>query len=371
MLSLNEVMRRDATIQNMRENSCYQHLTSAGIIVDSLRPYSEELPDPTVFNEAELLRFEQYASRADVILSLKEQPLHLINQANTGGKPIIVCLHRSDPENQGAALFELQKAILTGQVVACICCAESTRDAYFRAGIPAEKLHVVTNGVNLLRFKPDPIGRVRLRAELGIPQESPVVVFAARYDRMKNVPLFLRSAKLYLEQEPKAHITMCGSGMSFDNQDLYKHLTKIFKSTSALLERIHLLSIRRDIEVVYAAADIVTLTSSVGEAYPLSLVEGMMCGAVPVATDIGDSAAIVTNRGIVVSSNPTAIVSAWQQAYVRRGEFAATAAQDRSLFSREKMVAAYWLIIRRLHKQSQVRSPQGQPNNADLAPAVA
>lgn len=190
IISLNEVMRRDATVQTMREDRCYRNLTSAGVVVDSLRSYSEEVSNNAEFNPSELARFERYVSRADVVLSLKEQPLHLINQVDTNGKPVVACLHRSDPENQGAALLELQKAVLSGKVTACICCAESARDAYFRAGIPAGKLRVVTNGVDLWRFKPDAINRANLRAEFGIPQGSPVVVLAARCDRMKNVPLF-------------------------------------------------------------------------------------------------------------------------------------------------------------------------------------
>ncbi len=80
---------------------------------------------------------------------------------------MVVGLHRSDPENQGAALGELKAAIADGTVAACVCCAESTRAAYETAGVPAELLHVIPNGVDLLRFRPDPARRVQLRAALG------------------------------------------------------------------------------------------------------------------------------------------------------------------------------------------------------------
>lgn len=357
VLSLNEVMRRDATVQNMRENNCYRRLTSSGIVVDSLRPYSEEVADGAAFSLAELRRFKQYASRADVILALKEQPLRLVNQVDLAGKPVVVCLHRSDPENQGAALLELQNAILSGKVAAAICCAESTRDAYFRAGIPADKLRVVTNGVDLRRFKPDAMNRRRLRSQLRIPQSAPVVVLAARYDRMKNIPLFLRSVNHYLEREPNAHVIMCGAGMNYENKDLGKKVAKIFKNNPYAVKRIHLLSIRRDVEAVYAAADVVALTSAFGEAYPLSLVEGMMCGAVPVTTDVGDSAKIVAGgRGILTSSDPAQIASAWQEAHARRRKFRAAGLRDRDYFSKEKMTNAYAEVLQEVYASRRRRN---------------
>lgn len=369
VVSLNEVMRRDATVQAMRDNNCYRYLTAAGVMVDSLRPYNDEAVDIAEYTFAELQQFQQYVNGADVVLSLKEQPLHLINQVDTLGTPVVVCLHRSDPENQGPALLELQKALLSGKIAACICCAESTRDAYFRAGISADKLHVVTNGVNLLRFKPSPAARARIRKGLGIPAKAPVVVFAARYDRMKSVPPFLRSAKVYLEREPQAHVLMCGSGMSNENADLRRRLGRLFKDES-VAQRLHLLSVQRDTEAVYAASDVVALTSSVGEAYPLVLIEGMMCGAIPVSTDVGDSAAIVARRGLIVGSSANKIATAWQEAYARREEFRSASLRDRAQFSRERMIESYSAVLEQLCGRGTVRDapdPLG-PTHSDPVP---
>ena len=80
--------------------------------------------------------------------------------------------------------------------------------------MPGELLHVIPNGVDLLRFRPDPARRLALRTSAGIPATAPVVVFAARYDAMKNVPLFLRSAREWLAREPDGHGLMCGAGLS-------------------------------------------------------------------------------------------------------------------------------------------------------------
>ncbi len=174
----------------MENDACYQQLTSAGVGVSTLGRSFHGDGDPVTegFGGPELADTARALADADVVLSLKEQPLSLLNQAGLPRRPIVACLHRSDPEHSGTALDELKSAIADGKVVAAVCCAESTRDAYQAAGIPPEVLHVIPNGVDLLRFRPDPARRLALRASLGIPDTAPVVVFAARYATMKNIP---------------------------------------------------------------------------------------------------------------------------------------------------------------------------------------
>src|SRR5882757_794517 len=188
VLTVQGEMHREATRQRMEDDACYRSLTGAGVEVTALR--RGEVPAtaaPEVFSARELATTARATAAADVVLSLKEQPLALLNQAGLPYRPVVVCLHRSDPENQGPALDALLAAVAAGRVRACVCCAESTRDAYVAAGVPAELTHVIPNGVDLLRFRPDPARRFRRRTELGIAAGAPVVVFAARYAEMKNV----------------------------------------------------------------------------------------------------------------------------------------------------------------------------------------
>jgi glycosyltransferase involved in cell wall biosynthesis len=105
-------------------------------------------------------------------------------------------------------------------------------------------------------------------------------------------------------------------------------------------------------ETVYAAADVVSLTSSSGEAAPLCLIEGMMCGAVPVATDVGDSASIVTGHGFLTPPDPDTIALAWSEAVARGAEFAPALALSRERFSRTRMIAAYAALIEQVRSRS-------------------
>ena len=137
VLSIHREMHRETVRQTMEEDRCYRTLSAAGIRITSLGRTHDGHNDPAAFSAAELARAARHGQHADVVLSLKEQPLRLINAAEFPSRPVIVCLHRSDPENQGAALTELRIAVADGRIAACVCCAESTKSAYQAAGIPA------------------------------------------------------------------------------------------------------------------------------------------------------------------------------------------------------------------------------------------
>ncbi|WP_285107495.1 glycosyltransferase [Promicromonospora sp. MEB111] len=356
VLSLHHEVRREATLQRMEDDPRYRALRAAGVRIGSLGRSTDANHDPRVFSEAELRAAAHQAEGSHVILSLKEQPLRLVNQDAFPQRPVIACLHRSDPEHQGDALGDLLTAAERGRLAAVVCCAESTRDAYREAGVPAELLRVVPNGINLARFRPvQGARRLALRGAAGIPADATVVVYAARYDEMKNPELFLRSARLFLAMEPHGRVLMCGAGMSSANPDLAADLERIFGDRPDLLERLDLLGVRHDMELVYATADVVALTSTFGEAAPLCLIEGSMCGAVPVTTPVGDAPSIVERIGFVTSFDPDEIASTWIEAAARREELESARTAVRPRFSHVRMIAGYSSIIERTHRDAGLR----------------
>jgi glycosyltransferase involved in cell wall biosynthesis len=356
VLSIHRRMFRETIVQRMEDDACYRLLLDAGVRVRSLRRDLGGAPGQAAgqaaFGPAEVAAAARHAARADVVLSLKEQPLRLVNQPGFPRRPVVVCLHRSDPENQGSALAELATAVADGRVVAAVCCAESTRAAYEAAGIPGYVLSTIPNGVDLTRFRPaPPRERAGLRRSLGLPSRAAVVAFAARYDAMKNVPLFLRAAREFLSRERTGYVVMCGAGMSPHNPLLSDDIDAAFAGAGRLRRRLRLLGLHGDMRAVYASADVVSLTSGFGEAAPLCLIEGAMCGAVPVATDVGDCASIVAGQGLLTAADPAAIAASWIEALDRRAEFAPALAASRERFSQTRMIAAYAALIGRVHQR--------------------
>ncbi|MFE5294280.1 glycosyltransferase [Isoptericola sp. NPDC056618] len=351
-LSVHDEVRRDAALQRMVDDRRYRQLMAAGVRVTSLGRSSDVPHDPEALTDAEAEILARELRRTDVVLSLKEQPLRLLSRPDVlPDRPVVACLHRSDPEHQGSGLGHLLRAADDGRLAAVVCCAESTRAAYEAAGVPAHLLRVIPNGVDLTRFRPARTARrLAFRGAHRLPADGTVVAYAARYDAMKNPRLFVAAARELLAGDADAHVVMCGSGMSAANPDLAADLDDAFADRPDLRGRVHLLGVRHDMEQVLGASDVVALTSAFGEAAPLCLIEGAMCGAVPVTTPVGDSARIVDGIGLVTGFDPAEIAAAWREAAARRDALTGALVAARPRFSHVRMLSAYAATIERAHR---------------------
>lgn len=333
VLSLTNRVQREFTEQAITDDTSYRRLAKAGVPIQALDRTGDQPLSVT-----HLQMIERAVARADVLLSLKEQPLAALSAVGTRGKPLLVALHRSDPEHQGPALTALLNMYAERALTAAVCCSYATQRAYHDAtGIPLSFLPVIENGVDLFKFRPRPQRRAEVRGRLGIPPDAPVVLIAARFDEMKDVPLFLRAAERFLQVEPRAHLLMCGAGMEPAN------LGPLLGALPS--EQVHALGIRRDMPGLYNATDLVALTSAYGEAAPLCLLEGMASGAVPVTTDVGDSALIVGDDRLVTSREPGEIADAWSAALADGDEHRERIRRRRQRLSEQRCFDAYARLI--------------------------
>jgi glycosyltransferase involved in cell wall biosynthesis len=344
VLSLTSAARRDASLQLARDDGRFRRLRTAGVRIDTFDRVAGDHPlAPEDFTAAELARAASLFSEADVVLSLKEQPLSLVVALQRAGllpdRPIAACLHRSDPTHSGPALGWLADSAASGAVTATIACAESTSVAYARAGVAAATSWVIDNGIDTRRFRPGTRAeRARIRAGLGIPESAPMIVLAARFDAMKDPGLFLRAVAQHARHTPDAHYVVCGAGMTSDNPAF---LALRAESGVGPEVPVHALGLREDVPELYRAADIVALTSAYGEASPLCLVEGAASGAVPVTTDVGDAARVVAGFGVVTARDEAAIVAAWDDVLERRTMLRAAALAARGRLDRRRMIDDY------------------------------
>lgn len=340
VLSLTDRAHRESTVQHARDDGGYLRLSAAGVPIATLDRTSADPLRP-----AHLAAIERAVAGADVVLSLKEQPLAALARVALE-RPVVTCLHRSDPEHQGAGLDTLVELVDRGVVTTAICCARSTQAAYHAAtGIPLDRLPVVPNGVDLHRFRPDAGHRAAVRRELGVVGDAPVVLLAARFDPMKDVGLFVRAAARFVARYPDAHLVLCGAGMSAATAPLRELLAAALGGWDRARSQVHLLGIRADMPRLYNAADVVALTSAYGEAAPLSLLEGMACGAVPVTTDVGDAALLVGDSRLVVERDGAAVAAGWEAAFELREEHAERILRQRQRLSEQRTFDAYAAVV--------------------------
>lgn len=350
VLSLASAVRRESTIQRLARDPRYIRLTESGVEVTSLgRIGDAAAPAPSTFTDRQLHIAAAVIRQADVILSLKEQPLGLLLALQQRGMmpdiPVAACLHRSDPEHSGPALSWLSEAASTGLLTAEISCARSTSEAYEPFLTPATERHVIANGIDTDRFRPSSdLEQAATREALGIPAEVPVVVFAARFDAMKDPGLFLRSVARHSKKRPVTHYVVCGAGMTLDNAAF----RDLIEESSAGNANVHALGIRNDMPAIYQIADIVALTSAFGEASPLCLLEGAASGATPVTTDVGDSAITVEGVGFVTTHEAVDIAETWDAVLASRSELRELSLAARPRFGRDRMLEGYADIVHQL-----------------------
>ena len=162
---------------------------------------------------------------------------------------------------------------------------------------------VIPNGINCQQFHFSIEARQRVRAELSISKDSLVVGHVARFHPMKDHANFLQAAELIAAHRPTVHFVLSGRDVDWNNADLKRSIP------TSLHNRLHLLGERRDVADLMSAIDILS-SSSWGEAFPNVLGEAMAVGLPCVATDVGDSAYIIDDCGVVVEPKDKAVLAA-------------------------------------------------------------
>jgi glycosyltransferase involved in cell wall biosynthesis len=234
-----------------------------------------------------------------------------------------------------------------------VCCSEASLREHKKLGYAADKLEVVPNGFDLEQVKPDPAARVSVRNELGIPADAFLIGMAARFHPHKDHRNLIQAAARLHEQMPDIHFLLCGLDITWQNSQLAGWIEE-----AGIRDRCHVLGLRQDVSRLFAAMDIAT-TASRSEAFPIVIGEAMACGTPCVVTDVGDSAMIVGETGVVVApGNPAALAEGWRKLIeagpaVRRRLGMAARRRIQRHFALQAVVERYQAIYAELSAGSQ------------------
>lgn len=249
--------------------------------------------------------------------------------------------------------FTVKACALLSKVIPRKIISNSMKSAeiHKQLGYKEEKFTIIPNGFDLDKFCVDKEKKYRFRSEIGIDKEVFLIGFIARFDPQKNHFGFIKAASLLLEKHRNVHFLLCGASMDYSNKELNNWITSA--GLSAFFE---LLGLRSDIDRITASLDLATTSSSYGEAFPNVIGEAMACGVPCVVTDVGDSAWIVGDGGLVVlPSEPQALADAWGVVIemevdqrIKLGEVARKRIEDN--FSIDKVAAQYMGLYRELVK---------------------
>jgi len=194
---------------------------------------------------------------------------------------------------------------------------------------------IIPNGFDGEVHRPDTASRNRFRAEIGVHESEFLVGLIARYHPMKDHANLLRAASTLTGLSPRIRWVLAGPGVDASNAELTGMISEL-----GLAEHTHLLGERSDTPAILTGLDLLCMSSSHGEAFPMVVGEAMASGLPCVVTDVGDAAWLVGDTGWVIPPrNSEALAAALTEAWA----LGSTARAERGRAARQRVLERFSL----------------------------
>lgn len=185
-----------------------------------------------------------------------------------------------------------------------VCVAEAARSAHVMVGYDAKRMVVIHNGFDMTFLTASLDEREARRALYGWDDSHIVIGTSGRFDLDKDHYNFVRAAGSLAAEHPEVRFLMVGSGLAPNNEKLARWI-----ANTGFADRFCLLGQRSDAIACIADMDIFCLSSR-NEGFPNVVGEAMALGVPCVVTDVGDSAVLVGDAGVVVPKEDPAALAA-------------------------------------------------------------
>jgi glycosyltransferase involved in cell wall biosynthesis len=160
--------------------------------------------------------------------------------------------------------------------------------------VPADRLHLLGNGIDLDRFAPGPkaeAARTRLRAELGVDDTTVIVCAVGRLVWEKGYGELFAAADQLRRRCPEVTVVVAGPSEPEKADGIDPAAVAAAESSG-----VRFVGNCRNVEDLYAASDIYVLASH-REGFPRSAMEAAAMGLPIVATDIRGCRQVVEHGG--------------------------------------------------------------------------
>jgi glycosyltransferase involved in cell wall biosynthesis len=173
-----------------------------------------------------------------------------------------------------------------------IAVSQALKETMAKLGVPAEKIKVIPNGVDLNKFKPLP--KQNAREALGLPAYQRVILSVGHLTANKGFDLLIRAMKILSEQHKDKNLCLVIVGDGNEKEDLEKLVAAL-----ELQDRVIFAGAiaHEELHLWYSTADLFCLASG-QEGWPNVLLESLACGAPMVATPVGGIPEIIRSAKI-------------------------------------------------------------------------
>jgi glycosyltransferase involved in cell wall biosynthesis len=204
-------------------------------------------------------------------------------------------------------------------------------------GFDPARIRVVYNGIDLSQWSPRPRDAALL-AELGIPENAPVVGILAMLRPEKDHVTFLEAARLVRKKVPEARFLLVGDGSE-------RAKLEALAEKLGLAGRVVFAGRRADVARVLSVFDVSVLSSVTVETFPMAFLEAMAMARPLVATKVGGVAEMIDEGGnghVVPLRDPEALATALLDVVQDRARAQAMGRRSREIveqrFSMDRMV---------------------------------
>ena len=264
-----------------------------------------------------------------------------IPAARFAGVPVVIASIRDCGEALSATQKRIQK--MACRMADCILAnAEGVRTWLLGQGYPAGKIQVIRNGIaRSASADGQPAGK--LRRELGLAADTPLVAVLSRLNPMKGLEYFLEAAVPVSRRFPAVRFLIIGGG-TYTGDSTYKAEVEKFAVSLGLDGRVIFTGFRTDVHEILPEINISVLPS-LSEGLSNSLLESMAAGVPAIATKVGGTPEAVVDgtTGLLVPPRDSGALVEAMALLLERPELARSfgeAGRRRvtDLFSIEKMV---------------------------------
>lgn len=163
-----------------------------------------------------------------------------------------------------------------GRVDRYVCVSQAVSDfSASQLGLPAEKLVVIPNGIDLDKYPARQPADLRT---LGIPADRRAITFVGRLEPQKGLEWLFETAPLWLSRLPNCDLLIVGEGP-------LRKLLEAAAKASGVANRVHFAGWRPDVPEILAASDLLVLPS-IWEGMPNVVLEAMASRLPVVASDV-------------------------------------------------------------------------------------
>lgn len=208
-------------VQRTRHDADVVALYNAGPVADMIRSAGIAVVDLGMTKNTELSALQRLRriirdGRYDVVHAhLYRSQIYARPAARLAGTPVVLTTEHSIGETHierrrmtlGVRALYLASELFSDATIAV---SDVVRDRLIRWGVPAAKITVIPNGLDVDQLAFDPAARERVRAQFGIAPGTYVIGALGRLDPIKRVDLTMQAAKPLLGESCK--ILVIGRG---------------------------------------------------------------------------------------------------------------------------------------------------------------